>query len=287
MKYLIVAISMLFSTLSYSQVKTYTQSQLDSMSRKDVRSKTNLGQKKKDSPNIEIVERIPIYKGCENELSNQKKKECMNQKISMFFEKNYNTTLPEDSKVPSGKTRVFVTFSVDKQGDIVDGVARGADPYLENEALRVLKLLPSLTPGYFRDKPVKIPFSLPLLMVVVNKNDEKNTHYPVYRGCDKQATNAELKKCSIEKIKDFIKLSFDYQMAERVFSTEQSTQFQVDFIINKKGKVEQVNAKANHRAIAIEAIRIAKRLPKFKMAGTKNGKPVDTPFSLLMTVYFP
>lgn len=174
-----------------------------------------------------------------------------------------------------------------RKGDIVDGVARGADPYLENEALRVLKLLPSLTPGYFRDKPIKMPFSLPLLMVVVNKNDEEDKRYPVYRGCDKEETNAELKKCSVEKIKNFIKLSFDYEMAERVFSTEKSTQFQVDFIINKKGKVEKVNAKANHRAIAIEAIRVAKRLPKFKLPGTKNGKPVDTPFSLLMTVYFP
>lgn len=58
---------------------------------------------------------MPIYKGCENEKSNQQKKACMNQKISAFFEKNYNTTLPENSKVASGKTRVFLTFSIDKK----------------------------------------------------------------------------------------------------------------------------------------------------------------------------
>lgn len=75
-------------------------------------------------------------------------------------------------------------------------------------------------------------------------------------------------------------------MADRLFPTEQSTQFQLDFIINKKGKVEQVNAKANHKAVAIHVIRLAKQLPKFKALGLGKGKPTDTPFSLLMTVFF-
>jgi len=30
----------------------------------------------------------------------------------------------------------------------------------------------------------------------------------------------------------------------------------------------------------------AKCLPKFKKPGTRNGKPVETPYSLLMTIYF-
>jgi hypothetical protein len=51
-------------------------------------------------------------------------------------------------------------------------------------------------------------------------------------------------------------------------------------------KIEQVKAKVNHRAITIEAITILKRLPKFKVPGIKNEKPVDTPFNLFMTVYF-
>ena len=81
-------------------------------------------------------------------------------------------------------------------------------------------------------------------------------------------------------------MSFDTEMASRVLPLEKSTQFLLEFTINKKGKVETVNAKANHKAIAIEAIKVAKRLPKFKAPGTLNGKPVDTPFKLLMTVYF-
>lgn len=116
--------------------------------------------------------------------------------------------------------------------------------------------------------------------------DNDDLKFPVFRGCDKTSNNEELKKCSQEKIMNFIKLKFDYEMADRLFPLEQSTKFQLDFIINKKGKVEQINAKANHKAIAIHVIKIAKQLPKFKQPGTLDGEAVDVPFGVLMTVYF-
>lgn len=81
-------------------------------------------------------------------------------------------------------------------------------------------------------------------------------------------------------------MSFDTGIANVALPQDKTTQFQLDFIINKKGKIEQVNAKANHRVIAIEAIKTAKRLPKFKKPGLRDGKAVETPFSLLMTIYF-
>ena len=115
---------------------------------------------------------------------------------------------------------------------------------------------------------------------------EDSSKYPVYRGCDKESTNKALEECSKEKIMNFIKMSFDIDMASRVMPLEQSTQFLLEFTINTKGKIENVNAKANHRAIAIEAIKVAKRLPRFKEPGTQDGVAVNTPFSSLMTLYF-
>ncbi|MDG5490042.1 hypothetical protein [Psychroserpens sp. SPM9] len=130
-------------------------------------------------------------------------------------------------------------------------------------------------------------FLYTLLLVGLSYSvSSQELRFPVYRGCDKTANNEELKKCSEKKIMDFIKLKFDYEMADRVFPTEQSTKFQLDFVINKKGRIEQVNAKANHKAIAIHAIRLAKQLPKFKQPGTVDGQAVAVPFSILMTVYF-
>ena len=112
-----------------------------------------------------------------------------------------------------------------------------------------------------------------------NQNEDYSK-YPVYRGCDKESSNKALEDCSKRKIMTFIKMSFDIDMASRVMPLEQSTQFLLEFTINTKGKIEHVNAKA------IEAIKVAKRLPKFKEPGFSNGEAVDTPFSLLMTLYF-
>ncbi|MDO1502515.1 hypothetical protein Q2T40_20460 [Winogradskyella maritima] len=114
----------------------------------------------------------------------------------------------------------------------------------------------------------------------------KSLKFPVYKGCHKIEDNKEARDCSIQKIKDFIKMSYDLAVADRALPLERSTQFQLDFIVNKKGKVEQVTAKANHRAIAIEAIKTAKRLPKFKTPGMLNGSAIDTPMTLTMVLYF-
>ncbi|WP_456440578.1 hypothetical protein [Psychroserpens sp.] len=119
-----------------------------------------------------------------------------------------------------------------------------------------------------------------------NLQDIESSKYPVYRGCDKEPNDSELEKCSKRKIMNFIKMSFDIEMASRALPLKKSTQFLLEFTINKKGEIENINAKANHKAIAIEAINVGKRLPKFKEPGMREGVAIDTPFSLLMTLYF-
>ena len=41
--------------------------------------------------------------------------------------------------------------------------ARAAHPELEKEAIRVVKSLPKLVPGYVDGEPVVVPYSLPIL----------------------------------------------------------------------------------------------------------------------------
>ncbi|WP_299106793.1 hypothetical protein [uncultured Winogradskyella sp.] len=126
--------------------------------------------------------------------------------------------------------------------------------------------------------------------LVVNRSNEKiklfNKTYPVYRGCDKDLSFEDTKKCTTEKIINYIKVSFNYELADKAFPTAKKTQFHVDFVINEKGRTEEINVKAHHKAVAIDVIQLIKRMPKFKTVGTNNGQPVKTPFSALMTVYF-
>ena len=110
--------------------------------------------------------------------------------------------------------------------------------------------------------------------------------YPLYRGCKETLAYADQEKCTTRKIKNFFKLSFDYELADRLFPQQKTAKVLVTFIINKKGRIERVSAKAHKREMAAEAIRVMKRLPRLKRPGYEFGKPIVTPFSILMTVYF-
>ena len=60
--------------------------------------------------------------------------------------------------------RVIVQFVVNRDGSIVDAVvARGVDPYLDKEAIRVVNTMPKWKPGEQRGKPVRSRFTLPVV----------------------------------------------------------------------------------------------------------------------------
>ncbi|MDO6596282.1 hypothetical protein Q4512_05100 [Oceanihabitans sp. 2_MG-2023] len=114
----------------------------------------------------------------------------------------------------------------------------------------------------------------------------KAESFPVYRSCSENLDYQGLKSCTTEKIMNFITLSFNYELADKLFPQEESTQFLVEFIIDEKGKTKNITAKAHKKEIAAEAIKLLKRLPKMKKPGYLNGKPVAVPFKILMTIYF-
>lgn len=58
---------------------------------------------------------------------------------------------------------VITRFVVDKDGSIVDPfVLYGVDPYLEKEAIRVVKSMPKWKPGEQGGEPVRVAFTLPI-----------------------------------------------------------------------------------------------------------------------------
>ena len=113
-----------------------------------------------------VIENVPVFPGCENEKGNNAKKKCMSEKVSQFVNKKFNTDLASDLGLPSGRQRIFVSFKIDKNGNIVGVGARGPHPGLEKEAKRVIGLLPKMKPGKQRGKAVIVPYSLPIVFQV-------------------------------------------------------------------------------------------------------------------------
>lgn len=97
---------------------------------------------------FQIVEEMPEFPGG--------MAECLK-----FLAKNLKyPTIAQENGVQG---RVIIQFVVNKDGSIVDPVvARGVDPYLDKEALRVVSTMPKWKPGKQRGKEVRVKYTVPV-----------------------------------------------------------------------------------------------------------------------------
>ncbi|MCD7925623.1 MAG: energy transducer TonB [Bacteroides sp.] len=74
-----------------------------------------------------------------------------------------NIKYPTISQENGVQGKVIVQFVVNKDGSIVDPVVvRSVDPYLDKEALRVIKAMPKWKPGKQRGKAVRVKYTVPV-----------------------------------------------------------------------------------------------------------------------------
>ena len=75
-----------------------------------------------------------------------------------------NTIKYPEAAVEKGvQGKVYVTFVVTKDGDIANTkIARGVDPLLDKEALRVVNMQPKWKPGSQRGKAVNVSYTVPI-----------------------------------------------------------------------------------------------------------------------------
>jgi len=109
------------------------------------------------------IEQAPIYPGCEDA---ENKKRCFSTKITMLVNKKFNVQLPKTLGLTPGRKRIFVMFKIDKTGKVVDIKARAPHKKLEEEAIRVVKFIPPMTPGKQKGKAVAVKYSLPIVFNV-------------------------------------------------------------------------------------------------------------------------
>ena len=109
-----------------------------------------------------VIDNVPVFPGCENESN---KKACFIKKMNNHVMKGFNVKLAENLNL-EGEQRIMVKFVIDTNGNIIDIAARAPHPKLEDEAIRVIKSLPRMSPGTIEGKAVKVPFSLPIKFVV-------------------------------------------------------------------------------------------------------------------------
>ncbi len=118
-----------------------------------------------DTVPISLVSDYPEFPGCEKLLSKNQKFECFQQKISAHLQRNFNTDIASDYDL-KGVQKVFISFTVNHKGKVVNVMARAPNVILQKEAIRSIKSLPLMKPAKQGFKKVNVTYSLPLVFKV-------------------------------------------------------------------------------------------------------------------------
>ncbi|PKP29416.1 MAG: energy transducer TonB, partial [Bacteroidetes bacterium HGW-Bacteroidetes-18] len=100
---------------------------------------------------------------------------------------------------------------------------------------------------------------------------------PVFPGC--KGSKAELKECLQDKIAKHVNSKFNADLASDLGLTPGIKKIFVMFKIDKTGNITDVQARAPHKRLEAEAIRVVESLPKM-IPGKQRGRPVGVKYSL-------
>jgi len=109
-----------------------------------------------------VLDEIPQFEACKDSIE-KSGRDCFFQKMSAHINKNLK--YPEEAKQSNIQGRVTVMFLINKEGVIENIRVRGPKngELLEQEAVRIIKLLPKFIPGKYRGKAVNVEYAQPIL----------------------------------------------------------------------------------------------------------------------------
>lgn len=115
--------------------------------------------------NINSVEFVPVFPGCETLATNGEKVACMSSKIAAFIQRKFKTDSFSHLD-PDVIQRITVQFQIDKNGYITNVEARAPSADLEKEGARVISQLPQMKPGRQGTTAVDVSYLVPIVFKV-------------------------------------------------------------------------------------------------------------------------
>ena len=108
------------------------------------------------------LDKVPTFPGCSENDKSAFTGSCFNKKIQQHFQKEFNVNLTDSLKLSPGKKRIIMLFKINKEGAITGIKAKAPHPALQEEAVRIIKLLPIMKPGELNGKKVTVKYILPM-----------------------------------------------------------------------------------------------------------------------------
>lgn len=88
-----------------------------------------------------------------------------------------NVKYPEEARTSGKEGTVYLSFVISKDGKVTDAkIIRGVDKSLDDEAMRVLNMMPAWKPGMQSGQPVNVQYSLPVRFNLAAPEEKKDSN---------------------------------------------------------------------------------------------------------------
>ena len=236
------------------------------------------------------IDEAPLFPVCESAKDN---KTCFQENIINHFKKNFK--YPKKAQENKIEGRVYLIFTIDEAGNVSNIRQRGSEQLLADEVVRIISLLPKMTPGKQKGKVIDVPFSIPItfkldddLLVPYGAGAsaiKENVYVPfatvedvpVFPGCEDAQ---DKRKCFQLAMQKHISDNFKYpkEAQEKGIQGRVSIMFDID----QEGNIGNIRKRGPDEVLEDEAVRIISLLPQMT-PGKQKGKSVIIPFSIPIT----
>jgi TonB family protein len=227
---------------------------------------------KDGDPALSIVEKNPEFPGGFNELL-------------AFLRKNVK--YPKEAIENKVQGTVFVRFIVASNGKIKNAkILRGINSYCDEEALRVVNMMPDWIPGMQNGKKVSVMFQIPVKFQLTSGQLMKQKAENEYNNLSSSGKDNLLLKPDedpqfpggLNALMKFLQKTVQYPIKAQ--ENKMTGTVFVQFIVQKTGEVKDAKiVRGICKSLDEEALRVVHLMPLWT-PGKKDGKPINTSFCI-------
>ena len=207
---------------------------------------------------------------------------------------------PKDAERESIEGRVFVTFVVDRNGDVCKTrVVRGLHKSLDEEAVRVVSEMPKWQPGKLKGVKVNVSYTVPINFKIEDYIVEPlATRLPVYERIQNASdyhlenklnlTKRSKEFIAVEKMPQFqggtagLRKYIARKVKYPILAAEQGYEGQVfvRFLVDKDGSIKNAKVvKGANIELNEEALRVINGMPKW-VPGEQSGRKISVSYTI-------
>lgn len=183
-----------------------------------------------------------------------------------------NISYPDEAKKQGIEGKVFVDFVIDKEGSVREVSAKNKIGYgCDEEAVRVISLMPEWKPGYKDGKAVNVSYTIPISFKL-DGNKDKDSVFAVVKEMPEfpGGTNALIQY-----------LGANIKYPEQAKKDSIQGRVFVNFIVEKDGKIGEVKVlRGIGGGCDEETVRVVSSMPDWTPGRDENGKVVRVSYNL-------